>query len=66
MSLSSSENVLGWAETLTEAYFLQQTLFACEDEDQAYMVSLLDKVGQLVEKETQSGFMMAEVAGELD
>ena len=61
----SSEAVLQWTETLTEAYFLQQTLFPSSSDD-AYMGELIDKVQHLIEKESRVIFQIGELEGEID
>jgi len=63
-------NLTQWTETLVEAYFLQNTVFAGADDVDAeaddYMLDLLDRIQTLINKEQLQIESAASLAGQLD
>ena len=51
LTVDNAPQLFDWAETLTEAYFRQQTVFAHQNEDQAYTTELLEKLQARVNSE---------------
>jgi hypothetical protein len=63
-------NLTQWTETLVEAYFLQNTVFAGAEEVDAetddYMLDLLDRIQKLINREQAQIESAASLAGQLD
>lgn len=59
-----------WAETMTEAYFLQKTVFSSKEnsgnDEDAYMLTMISRVSAAIDKRTKELTQLGEFEGVLD